>query len=208
MLILERTLESSIRIGSDIRIKVVDVIGKRRVRLGLEVPRGTLIWREELGSPKSPGSAVGGKPELRVFIVEDDPTHVKLIQKAFKRAGSVETRVAGDGATAIAALTGQDNAEIDLDDELRDFDPHLVVLDLQLPDTDGHAVLDTLRDHELTRNLPIVMLSSMSEEQQVSRAIEAGANAFLAKTDDYNQFCDNVIRIAEFWRLNRAGTLE
>lgn len=200
MLVLERTLDSTIRIGSDIRIKIVDIPGRRRVRLGLEVPGGTLIWREELGTPSELRPAIPDKPHLNVLVVEDDANHARLIEKGFQRAGAVTTRTAHDAEAALALLTttnGNGNSN-------GNGPPNLVILDLQLPHMSGYDLLKKIREHEHLESLPVIMLSGVATDSDVSACLDAGANAFLAKTDDYHDFCELVIRIAEFWRHHRG----
>lgn len=216
MLVLERTLESTIRIGSDIRIKVVDIPGRRRVRLGLEVPGGTLIWREELGMPTDLRTASATKRPLSVLIVEDDPAHARLIEKGFQRAGAVTTTTAPDGKTALRLIdeavthdqqqppAHEDQGNGHGNGQRTQKTPNLIILDFRLPDLSGLDVLKAIRDNPATKSLPVVLLSGLASDENVTDCLEAGANAFLAKTDDYHQFCELVIRVAEFWRHHRG----
>ncbi len=203
MLVLERPINTAIRIGSDIRILVVDIPGKRRVRLGLEVPGGTLIWREELGLTNAPQIASAPKPpthssHLDVLIVEDDPAHARLIEKAFARAGNVSTAVLNEGPAVLPSLQQRLEQGKSL--------PGLIVLDLYLGSSSGLEVLQSLKQDNRLCHLPVVMLSGLAKDDDVTACLDAGANAFLAKTDDYRSFCDLVIRIAEFWRHHRHTT--
>ncbi len=193
MLIIERTLGSVIRIGSDIRIKVHAIPGSRRVRLGLDVPGGTLIWREELGQPEDAKPALPTKATLNVLVVEDDAAHAHLIEKGFKMAGSAVTHWVGTAEEAVAYLENT----VGTDDE-----PNLLTLDLELGlgTLDGIDLLNEIRGNDQLAHIPAVMLSGVAREQDITAALEAGANAFLAKTDDYGDFCNLIIRVAEFWR--------
>jgi carbon storage regulator CsrA len=199
MLIIERTLGSVIRIGSDIRIKVHAIPGSRRVRLGLEVPGGTLIWREELGQPNNAKPAAAPKKQLNVLIVEDDAAHAHLIQKGFKMAGSISSQWVGSAEEAMDYLR---------DAAGTDREPNLITLDLDLGlgNLDGVELLQQIRAEEHYALLPVVMLSGAASGRDVTAAMTAGANAFLNKTDDYGEFCNLVIRAAEFWRQAQPST--
>ena len=195
MLVIERTLGSVIRIGSDIRIKVTDIPGSRRVRLGLDVPKGTLIWREEADEPKEVKSALPAKATLNVLVVEDDPAHGHLIEKGFQRAGSAITRL---------VATADDALELLRNDRGTTAMPNLIVMDLDLGvgQMDGLELIEEIRRDELLAKVPIVMLSGLATQDNISHAFSVGANAFLGKTDDYTEFSNLVIRVAEFWRQN------
>lgn len=195
MLVIERTLGSTLRIGSDIRIKVTNIPGSRRVRLGLDVPKGTLIWREEAGVPESLQPALQPKAILRVLIVEDDPTHAHLIEMGFKQAGSASTIVVDNAERAESLLRAtKDSGTM----------PNLILADLNLGigQMDGIELIDSIQDDPILRGIPVVMLSGVATADNISAAFGAGVNAFLAKTDDYTEFSNLIIRVAEFWRQN------
>ncbi|MEM6458016.1 MAG: response regulator [Planctomycetota bacterium] len=195
MLVIERTLGSTLRIGSDIRIKVTEIPGSRRVRLGLDVPKGTLIWREEAGAPENIRPALQPKAVLRVLIVEDDAGHARLIEKGFERAGSAVTLTVDNAADAEELLQRTKGTAAM---------PNLILADLNLGigQTDGVELIDKITQDETLRAIPTVMLSGVATAENIGAAFSAGVNAFLAKTDDYTEFSNLIIRVAEFWRQN------
>ena len=195
MLVIERTIGSTLRIGSDIRIKVTNIPGSRRVRLGLDVPRGTLIWREEAGAPDDVRPALQPKAELRVLIIEDDPAHAHLIEMGLKRAGSSRALHA-DNATDAENILRETRDTADA--------PNLIISDLNLGigEMDGIELVETIQDDPILRAIPIVMLSGVATADNISAAFGVGVSAFLAKTDDYTEFSNLIIRVAEFWRQN------
>ncbi len=195
MLVIERTLGSTIRIGSDISIKVTDIPGSRRVRLGLQVPRGTLVWREEAGEPDHLKPALPHKATLNVLVVEDDAAHARLIEKGFERAGSAVTRLVN---------TADDALEMLQNDRGTTAMPNLIVvdLDLGLGRMDGIELIEEIKRDPGLSGVPTVMLSAVASHKHITAAFEAGANAFLPKTDDYTEFSNLIIRVAEFWRQN------
>lgn len=195
MLVIERTVGSTLCIGRDIRISVKEIPGSRRVRLGLEVPKGTLIWREEAGLPKALDNIDPPKATLNVLIVEDDEDHALLIEKGFARAGSAVTRTVARADEALALLLREVSTTAM---------PNLVLvdLDLGLGRMDGIELVEEIKRHHAFLTLPTVILSGVAQPRQVSAAFAAGANAFLHKTDDYTEFSDLIVNIADFWRQN------
>jgi len=103
----------------------------------------------------------------RVLIIEDEPDLVALVQRWLEKDGH-QVEHAADGEAALAALR---SAPL----------PHLVLLDVMLPKVDGFEVLKQLRAAPLTRNLPVVMVSSFSRDKDAARGRELGANDYIVK---------------------------
>ena len=128
-------------------------------------------------------------PEHRILLVEDNDDDVRLTMRAFAKAGLVaEVAVARDGLEALAALHG--------DAAVR---PDLVLLDLKMPRMDGHELLERLRADARTRTLPIIILTSSVEEQDVARAYAGGANSYVHKPVDYLDFVEAARRLGVYW---------
>lgn len=104
---------------------------------------------------------------LRVLHVEDDPASGELVHQLLQRRPGIDLVRAADGATALVLA--------------RDDPPDLLLLDLGLPDVDGKAVLDRLRDDPLTAAVPVVVISADATDGQVQRLLSAGAAAYLTK---------------------------
>ncbi len=102
-----------------------------------------------------------------VLIVDDDPVHAEIAEMALKRAG-FSVRRAVDGPLALEALAA---------DPL----PDLVLLDVMLPKIDGFEVLRRLRAEARTKDLPVIMVSSMSRDQDAARGRALGANDYIVK---------------------------
>lgn len=196
MLVLTRCLNDAIRIGSDIRVKVLG-IGTRRVMLGIDAPQELRVSREDInqGAKDQQEERTPPRIQLSVLVVEDTAVHAKLIERALEKFGVSQVVVATTGEEAIRVLArGRDT---------NDFKPDLVLLDLHLPGLSGFEVLQLMRSVAAFKNTPVVILTSSDVESDVSRCIEAGANAFISKSESYDEFRAAVRRIADFWRFAR-----
>jgi two-component system response regulator len=105
--------------------------------------------------------------------------------------------VARDGAEALDFLLGRGKFE---GRDLR-ITPQVVLLDLKLPKVDGLEVLRQLRGHEPTKLLPVVILTSSNEEQDLLRGYELGANSYVRKPVDFNQFIEAVRQLGLYWLI-------
>jgi CheY-like chemotaxis protein len=131
-----------------------------------------------------------------ILLVEDNPNDVKLTLHAFKMANLANTvHVARDGVEALEFLFG---AELDSGERLPER-PKLILLDLKLPRLDGHEVLKRIKNDPRTCGIPVVVLTSSSEERDVMRTYEVGANSYIIKPVDFEQFTESVRDIGKYW---------
>jgi CheY-like chemotaxis protein len=131
-----------------------------------------------------------------ILLVEDNPDDVELTLHAFRESQSAnEIVVVGDGAEALEYLfaTGRYAARDALST------PEIVLLDLKLPKVDGLEVLRRLRSDERTKRLPVVVLTSSREEQDVVRSYDLGANSFVRKPVDFVAFLDAARQLGLYW---------
>jgi len=131
-----------------------------------------------------------------LLLVEDNPDDEALTLRALKQNKiSNEVVVARDGAEALDFLfcTG---AYVNRD---RHVLPEVVLLDLKLPKIDGLEVLRRLRADERTRLLPVVILTSSGEEQDLVTGYRLGANSYIRKTVDFDQFVEAVRNLGLYW---------
>ncbi len=129
-----------------------------------------------------------------ILLVEDNPDDVVLTQRAFKKANvRNEIVVAEDGAAALSVLLPPDGSA--------GLTPIVVLLDLKLPIIDGLTVLRRLRDDPRTRLLPVVVLTSSSEERDVVDAYTNGANSYVSKPVDFVEFIEAVRTLGLYWTL-------
>jgi two-component system, response regulator len=131
-----------------------------------------------------------------ILLVEDNPNDVKLTLHAFKTANLANAvHVARDGVEALEFLFG---AESDSDKKIPER-PKLILLDLKLPRLDGHEVLRRIKGDPRTSGIPVVVLTSSSEERDVMRTYESGANSYIVKPVDFEQFTESVRDIGKYW---------
>ena len=136
------------------------------------------------------------------LLVEDNADDEKLTHRALKKNNiGNEVVVARDGAEAVDYLLGTGTYEGKKLNEL----PQVVLLDLKLPKLDGLEVLRRLRAHERTKLLPVVILTSSNEEQDRITGYALGANSYVRKPVDFNQFMEAARQLGLYWLvLNEA----
>jgi len=201
MLVLSRDRDTVIRIGPDIKVKVLS-IRKHRVKLGIDAPSYVRVWREEiLSDPQQleatakPGrDATNVDNQFSVLVVEDDPDHAWLINRILLECKLPQVTIAQTGSAAIEVL------DVDTSSDGVVMQPHLVLLDLNLPDVSGLEILRRIRSNDRLQTTPVVMLSGERQESLVADCLQAGANAFVNKSAHYREFRESVCRIATFWK--------
>ncbi len=147
------------------------------------------------------GETVDMKDKL-ILLVEDNPDDVQLTLRALKKSNILnEVMVAEDGVEALEYLLGAGKFA-GRDVRIR---PQLVLLDLKMPRMDGLEVLQRIRGDERTRTLPVVILTTSSEDRDRIESYKLGANSYVRKPVDFNQFIDAVQQLGLYWLvLNEA----
>lgn len=129
---------------------------------------------------------------FQILVVDDHAPTAKLISSAFEETSDiVVTHVVSRGQDCLDELQ-ETNGRSQL--------PDFVLLDLGLPDIDGFEVLEAIRSNPATRHLPVVVLSGQSDEQTINRCYQEGANTFMAKPDDYDEYLTLAELIVDYWR--------
>ena len=133
-----------------------------------------------------------------ILLVEDNPDDVELTMRAFTKNNILnKVVVAKDGVEALDYLFG---TGIHAGRDLKVM-PVIVLLDLKLPRIDGMEVLKRMRQNELTKLIPVVILTSSSEEQDLINGYKFGANSYVRKPVAFDQFLDAVKQLGLFWLL-------
>ncbi|HOE15895.1 MAG TPA: response regulator [Syntrophorhabdaceae bacterium] len=134
--------------------------------------------------------------EKIILLVEDNPDDVELTIRAFKKNNIAnKIVVAKDGVEALDYLfcTGQYAGR-----DKKDM-PVVVLLDLKLPRVDGMEVLKRIRGHETTKLIPVVILTSSKEEKDLINGYALGANSYVQKPVNFEQFSEAVKQLGLYW---------
>ena len=129
-----------------------------------------------------------------ILIVEDNPNDIRLMQRALKKNNlQNELATAIDGEAALEYLFAEEG------DKYINPLPVLMLLDLKLPKVDGLEVLEQIRKHERTQVLPVVILTSSREQEDVLSSYKLGVNSYIRKPVDFNQFVEAVQQLGLYW---------
>lgn len=133
--------------------------------------------------------------DKRILLVEDNPRDEALTRRALQKHNfQAAVVVARDGAEALDYLLGSDGTPAGAL-------PQLVLLDLKLPKIDGLEVLRRIRANETTRLLPVVILTSSTEERDVLEGYRLGTNSYVRKPVDFVAFTEAVRQLGLYWLL-------
>jgi len=127
----------------------------------------------------------------KILLVEDNPDDVELTLRAFRKVNLVnDMDVVTDGEEALKYLKEHESGL-----------PVVVLLDLKLPKIDGLEVLRRMRAAEATRLLPVVIMTSSREERDLIDGYRFGANSYIRKPVNFEQFVDSVRTLGIYWLL-------
>lgn len=130
-----------------------------------------------------------------ILLVEDNPNDVELTKRALHKNKVLnEVVVAEDGVEALDYLFNTGAFE-GADNKL----PTLILLDLKLPKVDGLEVLKEIRNNPRTKRLPVVILTSSKEDQDLIKSYDLGANSYIRKPVDFKQFTEAVQHLGLYW---------
>lgn len=136
--------------------------------------------------------------EKCILLVEDNPDDVALTMRSLKRSKIMnEVIVVRDGVEALDYLFGRGEYEGRNLERM----PAVVLLDLKLPKLNGLEVLEQIRADARTELLPVVILTSSSEEEDILGSYRRGANSFVRKPVDFGQFTEAIQRLGLYWLL-------
>lgn len=140
----------------------------------------------------------GGDWDPNPFLIEDNPSDVALTKRALEKSRMVnEMVVAEDGQEALdylfgtGAFAGRDPADI----------PVLTLMDMKLPKVSALDLLRRIRSDPRTRRMPVVILTSSSEEQDIAAGYDLGVNSYIRKPVDFDQFLYIMEQLTLYWLL-------
>jgi CheY-like chemotaxis protein len=140
-----------------------------------------------------------------ILLVEDNPRDEALTLRALKKSNIInDVVVAHDGVEALDFFFGAGAHDKGLPNM-----PQLVLLDLKLPKVDGLEVLRKIRADDRTRRLPVVIFTSSSEEEDMIKSYDLGANSYVRKPVESEQFAEATRQLGLYWLLlNEAAPVE
>lgn len=135
-----------------------------------------------------------------ILLVEDNPDDEALALRAFRKNKIAnEVIVARDGAEALDLLVGTHDPHVT--DGTGTVYPAVILLDLKLPKIDGLEVLRRIRAHPATAMLPVVALTTSSEERDIIESYRLGSNSYVRKPVDFSDFMEAVRKLGSYWLL-------
>ncbi|MBI1757166.1 MAG: response regulator [Fimbriimonas ginsengisoli] len=134
---------------------------------------------------------------IEILLVEDNPRDAELTLRALKKRNLTNTVMwVKDGAEALEYILGE-NA----DAQRVNQHPKVILLDLKLPRVDGMEVLRRLKADERTKSIPVVVLTSSREEQDIVQTYGLGVNSYIVKPVDFDNFSEAVGQMGLYWLL-------
>jgi two-component system, response regulator len=131
-----------------------------------------------------------------ILLVEDNEDDVRLTRRAFRKNNIMnELIVVGDGLAALDWLKKAAEPESGHPPRL----PAVILLDLKLPKMDGLEVLRNIRAHSVLKRQPVVILTTSKEDQDVINSYDLGANSYIRKPVDFEQFCSALNQLGLYW---------
>ncbi len=134
-----------------------------------------------------------GRRPVEILLVEDSAADARLTAEALKQSKIINNlHVARDGAEAMKFLR-RENGDADAPT------PDLILLDLNMPRMDGREVLEVIKNDDVLKTIPVVIMTTSREEKDVMQSYAAHANCYIRKPLDVNGFFDVVSSIENFW---------
>lgn len=132
-------------------------------------------------------------PNRSILLIEDNPMDVDLTKRAFARRNlNNPIEVARDGEEALTWIVRWEAGEPQ---------PSIILLDLKLPRVDGLEVLRQLKAHPTFRSIPVVILTTSAEDQDIQTAYQLGANSYIVKPVDFEKFLEVAEQIDRYWTV-------
>lgn len=133
---------------------------------------------------------------LEILLIEDNPADVELTLRALKKNNIAnKIVVVGDGEEALNFIFAKGKYE----DRANEHFPKLILLDLKLPKISGLDVLAALKGNPKTRAIPVVVLTSSKEDNDIVESYKLGVNSYIVKPVDFDKFLNSVKELGMYW---------
>lgn len=136
-------------------------------------------------------------PSRNILLIEDNPDDIELTLHALKRNNIVNPiTIIREGQEALHYLFRTEQYA-----DSPHPDPSIILLDLKLPKVDGIEILKKIKQDELLKKIPVVVLTSSKEDKDVVESYKLGVNSYIRKPVDFDQFVDTVRHIGYYWLI-------
>jgi len=131
--------------------------------------------------------------QVELLLIEDNPADVRLVEIAIKNSGrNIHVHAMGDGESALSYL--RERNEYGMPKH-----PHLILLDLNLPRKNGKEILKEIKNDENLRHIPVVILTSSQDKNDITQSYDLCANCFVCKPSEWDQFMSTMDELTKFW---------
>jgi len=128
-----------------------------------------------------------------ILLIEDDLVDIMTVKRGFKELNVLNTLViTNNGEEALDYLKKPEQGL-----------PCVILLDINMPKMNGHELLEHLNQHTVFKNIPVIMLTSSKEQQDVDNSFEKGISGYILKPVDYQQFLSSIQVLSPFWTQKR-----
>ncbi len=132
---------------------------------------------------------------ITILLVEDDDGHARLLERNLRRGGIANRLVrVRDGQEAVDYLHRLEPYT----DVAQYPDPNVIFLDVRMPRLDGFEVLERIKKHPQLMTMPVIMLTSTDNQREIDRAYELGANGYVVKPVNMDDFIDRIVKLGMF----------
>jgi CheY-like chemotaxis protein len=134
-----------------------------------------------------------------ILLVEDNEDDVELTLRAFKKYNkNTKIKTVKNGEEALHYLI---NDKLQYDDDFSE-NPEFILMDINMPKITGIELLKLIKENEKTKLIPVIMLTSSDEQEDIVTSYASGASSYLRKPVDFNQFSDLIQKIQSYWINN------
>lgn len=139
---------------------------------------------------------------IEILLVEDNPHDAEMTIRALKRANLANQLIhLKDGAAALDFIFSKGEfADRKIEDQ-----PKVILLDIKMPKVDGIEVLRQIKANDLTRTIPVVIMTSSKEEQDIITSYNLGVNSYVVKPVDFESFAKAVSELGFYWLITNQG---